>query len=932
MALAGLAQTPSFAQQQAPASAVLDRVEVTGSHVKRLNISDEGATAVQILSREEIAASGTATLRELLDTVAATTGELSDIGGGGSFANGATGVSLHNLGKQSTLVLLNSRRLSTYPLADWNSVFTNIDSLPLEAIERVEILKSGGSALYGSDAVAGVINIVTRSTFQGLQAKASYEGSLLSHQFKNSSASLTGGIGNLNTDGYNVLANVDFYHRDSFFWSDVLKYSNPAYKAYSPSFGSPSSYSYPGNIIGVGPVPGCTYFNASKTLCEYDRYSAFQVQPSADRVSGMVSGKLNLSNGMQAFAEAIFSDTTTDYHGAHSYYGSSLGTTVWADPATNAIRSFTYRGLPAQNPLNPTGSEVQFRYRFIDDGNGNNVDTGQYRALAGLKGQWNDMDWETAAGVMGGTTHQRTRGSFSDSGFKQEIGDYTQPTLDPNFFNMPSGYKIGQPNSADVLNTLFPTYGYHATTTQTFLDGKLSGEVGKLPAGAINIATGFELRHESVSILPTDNLASGDIVGYGSVRTDASRTFGAIYTEAELPITKTLDAQVAGRVDKFPGFAAHFSPKLALRFQPIKEVLLRGSAEGGFRAPNLNESAPSTKSAFANGLSDPQRCNAATQLRNDLLAQAAGLADSDPNKALLQARADSVVGAECNFGVASLVVSNPNLKPETSRIYTLGLVLQPVKDFSTTVDYYQVHRRNEIQSMAVQDLLNAESQQPAGVLNRAADFSNDPTFITPAEVAKYQPGAPRLLYVSDHFRNLGQTKVSGVDWAAKGTVDTSIGRVGMDLDSSYLIEFRQYSPTGGRWGDNLAGRYGFPHWYVKLGGSLETGKWRQNLTYIWSQAQTLTGDYYDPSWTVDDCVNNKGLTAGQCRVGGYQRWDYNVRYAPTKSLTFGVNLRNLLNRRPPMDYRAFGQGGIIPPNREDVMGRMLRLTAEYKFI
>lgn len=462
-------------------------------------------------------------------------------------------------------MLLNSRRIAAYPLADYNEVFSNLDSLPVEAIERIEVLKSGGSALYGSDAVAGVLNIVTRSSFKGLSVSGSAQESLKSKQFKDQSFSVTGGVGDLNADGFNVLANIDYYHRGDFFWRDVLQYSNPAYKDFSPSFGSFSSYGYPGTVIGQGPVDGCTTFNASKTLCMYDRYQRFSVQPTADRVSGIVAGKLKLSQNLQGFAELLYANTKNTYSSAHTTYGAAAANIVWGDPNTNAARTFVFRGLPAQHPLNQTGDEVEFRYRFVDDGQTNKVSTDQYRLLAGLKGDWQGWDWETAIGVMGGKTTQRSRGQFSDSGFKEVIGDYTKDVLDADFFNKANGYKIGKPNSAAVIDRLFPAFGYDAQVSQTFLDGKVSGEYGSLPGGAINIAAGFELRNEHMKIAPDALSASGDIVGLGTVRADAGRSFGAIFTEASLPLLKSVEAQVAGRLDKFPGFSAHFSPKLALR-------------------------------------------------------------------------------------------------------------------------------------------------------------------------------------------------------------------------------------------------------------------------------------------------------------------------------------------------------------------------------
>src|ERR1700744_3375585 len=167
-AASAAAISPAFAQsaaaRAAAASASADqvqRVEVTGSRLKQ--IDTETASPVQVLTKEDIAHTGATTVREMLDSLSATStsGTLSDIGGSNSFASGASGASLRNLGKQSTLVLLNGRRLPAFPLADFNEVFTNVDSLPLAVIDRIEILKDGASAIYGSDAVAGVINIIT---------------------------------------------------------------------------------------------------------------------------------------------------------------------------------------------------------------------------------------------------------------------------------------------------------------------------------------------------------------------------------------------------------------------------------------------------------------------------------------------------------------------------------------------------------------------------------------------------------------------------------------------------------------------------------------------------------------------------------------------------------------------------------------------------
>lgn len=960
-AASAAAISPAFAQTAAaPAAAAsasadqVQRVEVTGTRLKQ--IDTETASPVQVLTKEDIAHTGATTVREMLDSLSATStsGTLSDIGGSNSFAPGASGASLRNLGKQSTLVLLNGRRLPAYPLADFNEVFTNVDSLPLAVIERIEILKDGASAIYGSDAVAGVINIITRDNYQGAQVDYTNEKSLKSKSFGERSGGLTAGFGDYAKDGFNVMGNIEMYDRDEVLWNSVLKYVNPAYAAHSASFGTKSTYAYPGNILSATDapsyaLPGCT--DVEGGLCRYDRYSRFEAVPATKRINSFFSGKKRISDTLEWFAEATYSDIKVNYQGAYQTYGGdSLGSIVWGNPTTGAPETFYYRDIPATNPVNNTGAPAEFRYRFVDGPTYQQTDSSQYRVLTGLKGTSGAYDWESAIGVMGGTTNNTQRGSFSNSGFIQEIGDYGQPDpltgalpdVPANFFNIPGGYKIGGTNSGAVLNTLFPTYGYQAHDQTYFVDGTVRTDLFQLPAGAVQLATGFDLRHEQMVITPSANLADGDIVGYGTSESNASRNFGAIYAEAGIPILKTLDGTVAGRLDKFPGFGAHFSPKVGLKFKPIEQALFRGTFETGFRAPNLTESAQSTKFAFAslsNG--DPLRCNQALAYANDLYNQGAALPDTDPNQALLEARGQQVYDNECARSVASKTVNNPNLKPETTKSFTLGTVLQATALWSTSIDYWNIHRKDEIGVRGADDLLAAESTLPPGVVNRAASFANDPTFshdpngLSDAQVrAKYGVGAgdTYLESINTPFQNLFQTKTDGVDIGVKGSMPTSFGNFGLDIDTTYTHSYRVYSPTLGGFGDNLAGRYAYPKFVVNTTLSYKVGDFDQSLRYVFNSSTALQGDYYDTQWTTAGCASN-GLSADECRIHTYHRVDYSVSWTGVKGLTVGVFIGNLLGHRPPVDYKAFGvPSGVIPVSNEDAAGRTGKLIFSYKWL
>lgn len=809
--------------QQAPPAATLQRVEITGSNLK--HIEGETASPVIVRDRADIERSGANSLKEFLEKLFPIVDVQSDTNGRGTSSAGSSGAALRGLGLQSTLVLLNSRRAAPYPLAEYSSIFTNIDSLPLSAIDRIEILPSGASAIYGSDAIAGVINIITRNDFCGVQVKASHQHSLKSGSFATNTASITAGIGDLNTDRYNLLTNVEVFHRDGVVWRDVLQFVNPSASSEFPGFGSFSTYSYPGNVIGAGPVPGCAPELLIGGLCRYDRYQRFETIPAADRVNLLTSAKLHFGDGLMGFAELLYSNTQTRYVWPFRSYGPALGTSVWGDPNTNQSKTFVFRGLPAGHPLNPTGKDdAELRYRFVDGPAETIGQASQYRLLAGLRGTWDRFEWESAAGVMGGRADQRERGSFSDSGFKSVIGNYAPGQTDPFFFNR--DYKIGQANSAAVLDKLFPVYGYRGSTDQVFIDAKASGAVMRIDGRAVGLAAGADLRHERFKVDPSANLRAGDIVGNGLSASDAARTYGALFSELSVPVTQALELQVAGRIDKYPGFGTHFSPKLGMRLEVSKALLLRGTVEGGFRAPNLSESAPSTKFAFDSGHADPKRCTQAQALSKDLLAAAAGLPTSDPQKVLLQARADNVNNAECAGSVATIVRSNPGLQPETSRSAGLGIVLEPTRGTTISLDYWNIERKNEIGQKDPRELLALEDGQAAGVLNRAA-LDPDRTF-TAAERAKYGVTAGSLVSIVSQFQNLARTKMSGIDVSVSGRATTPLGKLEVKLFGSHLISFYNWSAGRDAYGDNLAGNS--PRLKTQLSGTLSTGPLTNALT------------------------------------------------------------------------------------------------------
>jgi iron complex outermembrane receptor protein len=922
------------------------RVEITGSRLKQVDA--EGASPVQVINRDEIRQSGATNVRELLDklTVTSTNGStINDVNGSGTFSPGASQASLRNLGAQSTLLLVNGRRIAVYPLPNFQETFSNIDTIPFEAVDRVEVLKIGGSAVYGSDAIAGVINIITRTDFTGIAVDASTQHSTRNGRFGEKTASITGGLGDYNKDGYNIMGTVEVFKRDSVTWNQVLDDVNPIYGRVSGVFGTGSTFSFPGNIAPdthtpPQALPGCAGTISATGACLYDRYSRFEAVPETNKVNALLAGRVRVNDQTEWFTEALFSRIRSTYLSTFATTGQAAGSTTWPGNGEQ-VNTFYPRGLPVGHPLNPYDDEAQFRYRFADSESSDKPTSTQYRVLTGLKGTYKDWDYETALGALGATTHDREHGRFSLSGFKQVIGDPGQPDalgnlpdLAPDYFNKPGGYVIGGPNSQQVLDTLFPEFGWSATTRQVFLDGNARGKIYDLAAGPVNLSAGFELRHESQVLTPTANLGASDIVGLSYSSSDGSRNYGALFSELNVPLSKQVDMGLALRYDKFPHFAGHFSPRANVAFRPSSDLLFRGTIETGFRAPNLQESGRSSKTAYQPGILDPKRCEQANALIADLDEDIA----KNPQNTDLDLAREQTASNECSGSVPIVVLNNPGLKPELSLSKSIGTVFQMTRDWSVTMDYWMIERRNEINLRPVQDVLGSEDLQPPGTIQRQnPGFATDPTFSEPGDYAKYGVTAGKLLAVHQMWENLFKTRLEGLDLGVTGVIPTPIGKWTAGLEGTWNINYQHYSATRnvtGGWGDNLSGRYGYPEFSTVVSNTLQTGDFSNTLRWTHQSAQRLQQDFDEDYYSDANCADTLGLDdSSLCHIKNYNRWDYTLTWSGVKGLTVGANVLNVFNKRPPVDMRAFGgSSGVIPVSNEDAEGRILKLFFTYKFL
>lgn len=915
-----VAAFPGIVVAQAAEDKTVQRITVTGSNLKRVDA--ETASPVQVLSRQEIEQSGAQTVAQILDNLTSNDrGAISDLGGTNSWASGATGVSLRNLGTGATLVLLNGRRLSSYGFADGlQSNFVNIDSIPSDVIERVEILKDGASAVYGSDAVAGVVNIITRKNFRGAGVKASAQQSV-QHSFldRERKASIVGGAGDFDADGYNAFAHLEVYSRGKFTDRQIRPLLPDWFIRMNPDRDATSTGSIPGNYVGRYPAnyrdpslagksinvaaPGCAPENLKGGLCFYDYWQDSLARAPAERATFLGSGRLKLPGEMTAYGELQLAKTRNNYHTAPPRSNVNGVPLSWYDSITGKMQYFTDPQLPVGHPNNPYDFPIGLNYRFADDREmfKNVGSSEQFRALAGVQGENFGWEWDGAFGHMGSKARQRQHLYRDRYGYHDAI--------------VSGAYKFGQKNDRALLEKMFPEMGSHGEYRQTFLDFKANRELFALGGGPLQIATGVDLRHEKFEHMSSDNVLAARIVQFSGVKIDGSRKIAAAFVELAAPFTKQLEASFALRGDKVIGQAGAVVPKLGLRYKANDMLMVRGTASQGFRAPSLPETGNGGASWFNNGYNDPKRCAAATELRNILNTGNA----ADKNMAL------TAYALGCSVSFPSAVTPNPGLKPEYTNSFTAGLVLQPIRALSFTIDYYNIKRRDEIavksidQTLANEDRLAGLVQrdpltaQDIDIARRAAELSG--------KTVAFPIGPIRT--IAAQYENYGKSRVSGLDIDAKGRWALGdAGTLNLGMELNHQFEYQQWDSFANAYTVNYVGYRGVPRTRAVAKMSWEKGALVAGLRTNFSSATKLAWGDLDTTSSIDGCAK-RGVSANECRIASDTTVDLWTRYALRPGTTVSANVFNLLDRNDPAK--------LYPASPLPLRTRTVMLTVEHKF-
>ena len=971
IALASALAAGPLAAQDAPAqeeeAVELERVEVTGSNIKRTDV--ETASPVQVISKQDIENMGARTLLQVLDNLPAARPAQQDFKSLFTGSDGASQANLRGLGAQGTLVLLNGRRLSYYGApAGFQTQFVNIDSIPAAAIERMEVLTDGASAVYGTDAVAGVINVITRREYQGLEVTATTDWSSRIDSYGEHQASITGGFGDLDADRYNVYASLNLYRRDAIPLSDWYDKKPEQYYVNNPDYiknlrldtGSAPGVFNPGSYFAFDPVtgarvqeaaPGCenVITEASGTRCVWQTWMNNEIDGGAqsERATAYVSARFLIGETTEAFAEATYTDIDLRANGGtpRSFSTTTGNPQSWFSRNTGTnVNQFFYPFLGPNNVYNNASPELRammggvvgLQYLLQDAGDdyfGQRNTDKSYRGLAGLRGSWGDWNWETAFATAG--THSVTYQTVNVNleGFEKAFGPFTtDPGTGRVIISDNPAYKFGEISEANaaLLREAYPTFDIHSWTRLHTLDGKIEGPIYDLPAGEVRAAFGFNVSRETFYTPGNEDAANGLITQQGGSWFDGKRTTYALFTEAVAPITEKLELDAALRVDKYPNFNANVAPKIGIKYQALPQLMLRGTYSEGFRAPSLAEAGTGGVFAQIGGYRDETRCNETNAIAG-LLLQSNRAGDVDLGNSLLN--------SDCGRNVARMTQPNQDLKPEKAKISTLGFIYEPADWLSVSLDYWFIYRRNEIVApdySKPEDIIEM-TRFPITDTDRAnlaalAAMCADPAsgVDCPDTLPGYSTG--NVAAVVGQYKNRGRTLTDGFDVDARSRFSLGEwGRLNIGLAATIANRYKYYGDEETRWQyGNYVGLYNYP-------------RLRATFNADWAYREFTTSffvNYVGPTkWAwdrLDVADNNVETCTGSylavepSKCDGAPSWwtaNLGLNWKPNEHVNVGFTVKNLFDKLPFYDPNDW----ISYPSYASNLGRSYSFTVGYKF-
>ncbi|MGY0504469.1 TonB-dependent receptor plug domain-containing protein [Luteimonas sp. e5] len=946
--LAALATPAAFAQDagssQDSSSGALDRVTVTGSRIQRTQ--QEEALPITTIRKEQMEQQGITSAEQLLmalniagngsDNLSSNAGIVHEEQRGN---NGVSGANLRGQGADATLVLLNGRRVATHGL---KGRAVDLNAIPFAAIERVEVLRDGASAIYGTDAIGGVINFITRSDYQGLQANAfvdmteagggnMYRGSLLF------------GHGDLDTDRWNAFGTLS-YRKVGILRGSDRDFSNtfqPARGLSPDTRGTPhatvfslgtsaigsssmlgtglldpsgdgvrmtaiNTANLPGGIgcEAAGPDMGPYAYRlwgvaGSRYACAWDYPAAAVIIQPQDSIDFIGRATFRVGEQHQAYVELTGSRVEVaktfepqQISSSSSLAETSLGPSTWypLNDITRATYDRIYGAIAdyfGTDGLN-YGAPIAYRWRCVDCGPRQiQTDTKAYRFLVGMNGAFGNWDYDVGLSRASSRSHS-TLGSgyhYTDA-LKQVLGSgLINPFLLPGESQSAEGLAALEAASARGVRL----YGGESLVTQ--LDASISGELGfNLWGGPVAMAAGVDLRREEFRFegdqrgerRPVFNAPFDD----ANALDDVSRNVRAVFVEFALPLFKGFDLNLAGRHDRYDGFGSTTNPKYSFKYQPNDSLLFRGAYSTGFKVPSFNQ--------LYNGVSE---------------VLYTGLDLADPGSCPGGHVQPGVPGCE-SIRPVELFGGKDTLLPETAKQKSLGMVFSPNAYFNIALDWWEIERENTIRSA------------PRDVLIEYYDLFRD-NWIRDA--------SGEVVQLDRRYINSGGSLMRGIELDVNLRGDMAGGRWHLGWNGSYIDTFRTKALETLPYTSNLVGDYvryyNLPiRWKHSLNFSWNRGAWTHTLSQLYRDGyyderpvSVRNDSYLPPEWSQ--------------RVDSYTTYNYSLQYTGFRNMRLGFGIKNLFDTDPPFTAHQndFAAGAAWEPRIADPRGRAYTLMFEYTF-
>lgn len=894
---------PGMAQQQ------LERVEITGSSIRRVDA--ETALPVTVIKVEDLAKQGVTNVEQAILRIASnqsnfgasqaiggTTGSKSeaDIRG----LSGPTGTN-----SNKTLVLLNGRRIANH---SFDAAAVDLNAIPLAAVDRIEVLRDGASAVYGTDAIGGVINFIIKRDFRGGEISVQAQEPKASGGGDTQRVTLTGGFGSLAEQRFNIMASLDFRKQSA------LEAKDRPFSATGILHGDvvsgTSGTSFPGDLSGFEPsLPNCnppsSIPNPAGTACRYDFTRDIDTITDNEQVTGLIRGSLAVTPDHTISAEYLNARNKATARVAPAPVGHLM-------PASSPFYPAGAPTTSIPDALNPGPEDATTPCGFTNCVNGgvanwrqvpagkrtSGDDTTTERAMLEAQGLFAGWDYRTAVGQSKNkSTASVKRGYVNDdlmqvgvwNGIINPFGDQTAAGL----------------TAIEAAQVTAPTL--IGKNTMDFIDFRVGKDLFQMAAGPVAGAFGVEWRREKSSFEATDITASLSSLGIDSESdTSGSRKVGAVFAELNIPVMKALEVTVAARYDKYSDFGNTFNPKVGLRYQPTKEVLVRGSINTGFRAPTLYEIyQPPSLTFTSDNYDDPVLC------------------PPDPITGVPTAVPGASAGVVCgqqvlqrNSGPAGLGQPANTLQPEKSKTMSFGLVFEPTSQITLGVDFWDIRVRNLISGLPEQAVFG-DATKYASRFVRCSQLAAGPgPGIDRSDIdVCLNPGFDPIAFIDTPIENLGELRTRGIDLsAAWRSGATPFGTFGIGIDGTYVAKYKYQREKGGQFIDavgNYSDNAPVFRWQHTLTGNWTMGPWGATL------AQRYKSHYsdQDPQFTV----------------GSYSIWDLSASWTGIKNLTLTAGINNLFDTEPPQSVQVTTFQRGYDPRFADPLGRTFLLRAAYRF-